>query len=144
MKRKYYILGFLATLCLLGTSYYAWTLYDAHRKQVAEWSEGAKAAFEEALWMEVDKRAEVPFTHSSNGREGMTTFKEKIPDTVFITSHLGRIGYLIEHSRYENSLIKERKKRAKQKINCMNNCKNMHYLSLSCIYFLEICTIWCN
>ena len=68
MKRKYYILGLLATLCLLGTSYYAWTLYDAHRKQVAEWNEGAKAAFEEALWMEVDKRAEVPFTHSSNGQ----------------------------------------------------------------------------
>lgn len=112
MNRKHYILGTLALLCLLGTGYYAWTLYDAHRKQVAEWNEGAKAAFEEALWMEVDKRAEIPFTHSSNGREGMTTFKEKIPDTVFITSHLGRIGYLIEHSRYENSLIKERKKRA--------------------------------
>ena len=39
---------------------------------------------------------------------------------------------------------KERKKRAKQKINCMNNCKNIHYISLFCIYFLEICTIWCN
>ena len=58
MKRKYYILGVLATLCLLGTGYYAWMLYDAHCKQVAEWNEGAKAAFEEALWLEVNKRAE--------------------------------------------------------------------------------------
>ena len=49
MKRKHCILETLALLCLLGTGYYAWTLYDAHRKQVAEWNEGAKAAFEEAL-----------------------------------------------------------------------------------------------
>jgi hypothetical protein len=35
MKRKYYILGVLATLYLLGTGYYAWTLNDAHRKQSA-------------------------------------------------------------------------------------------------------------
>ena len=48
MKTKYYILGVLAALCLLGTAYYVWTLYDAYRKQVAEWNEGAKAAFEEA------------------------------------------------------------------------------------------------
>ena len=56
MKTKYYILGVLAALCLLGTGYYVWTLYDAHCKQVTEWNEGAKAAFEEALWMEVNKR----------------------------------------------------------------------------------------
>ena len=48
MKRKFYIFGVLAALCLLGTGYYAWTLYNAHCKQVAEWNEGAKAAFEEA------------------------------------------------------------------------------------------------
>ena len=112
MNRKHYILGTLALLCLLGTGYYAWTLYDEHRKQVAEWSEGAKAAFEEALWMEVNKRAEVPFNSSSIEEEGMITLKEKIPDTVFITSHLGRIGYRIECTRYDNSLIKETRKRA--------------------------------
>ena len=60
MKTQHYILGVLAILCLLCTGYYAWTLYDAHRKQVAEWNEGAKAAFEEALWLDVNKRAEVP------------------------------------------------------------------------------------
>ena len=54
MKIKYYILGVLAVLCLLGTGYYAWTLYDAYRKQVEEWNEVAKTTFDEALWMEVN------------------------------------------------------------------------------------------
>ena len=72
MKRKYYILGVLATLCLLGTGYYAWMLYDTHRKQVVEWNEGAKVAFEEALWLEVDKRAEIPIYYSSSREAGTT------------------------------------------------------------------------
>ena len=101
----------LATLCLLGTGYYAWTLYDAHRKQVAEWNEGAKAAFEEALWLEVNKRAEVPIYSSSSGEHGMTILKERVPDSVFVTSALGRKGYRIERYKYENSLIKERMRR---------------------------------
>ena len=112
MKTRFYILGVLTAFCLLGTGYYAWTLYDAYRKQVAEWNEGAKAAFGEALWLEVDKRAEVPIYHYSLGEEGMTTLKEKIPDTIYVTSYLGRVGYRIERTRFENSLIKERKKRA--------------------------------
>lgn len=112
IKRKHYILGILALLCLFGTGYYAWKLYDAYRKQVAEWNEGAKAAFEEALWIEVNKRAEVPIFHYSFEEEGMTTLKEKIPDTIFVTSYLGRVGYRVERTRFENSLIKERKKRA--------------------------------
>lgn len=112
MKTKYYILGVLTALCLLGTGYYAWTLYDAYRKQVSEWNKGAKAAFEEALWLEVNKRAEVQIYHYSFGEEGMTALKEKIPDTIFVTSYLGRVGYRIERTRFENSLIKERKKRA--------------------------------
>ena len=111
MKRKYYILGTLALLCLLGTGYYAWTLYDAHCKQVAEWNEGAKAAFEEALWLDVNKRAEVPIYSSSSGEHGMTTLKERVPDSVFVTSALGRKGYRIERYKYENSLIKERMRR---------------------------------
>ena len=77
MKRKYLILGVLTFLCLLGTGYYAWTLYDAHRKQVAEWNEGAKTAFEEALWLEVNKRTEVPFYSSSSVEHGMTTLQER-------------------------------------------------------------------
>ena len=111
MKRKYYILGFLATLCLLGTSYYAWTLYDAHRKQVAEWNEGAKAAFEEALWMEVDKRAETSIFHYSSGENGMTTLREKIPDSVSVMTVNGWQKYKIDRHKYDNSLIKENRKR---------------------------------
>lgn len=111
MKRKYYILGLLATLCLLGTSYYAWTLYDAHRKQVAEWNEGAKAAFEEALWMEVDKRAEIPIRYASSGGHGMTTLREKIPDSVSVMTVNGWQKYKIDRHKYDNSLIKERRKR---------------------------------
>ena len=111
MKRKYYILGLLAALCLLGTGYYAWTLYDAHRKQVAEWNEGAKAAFEEALWMEVNKRAEVPIFYSSSGEQGLRTLNKEIPDSIFITSPLGRRGYYIDPVRYERSLVKDKDKR---------------------------------
>ena len=112
MKRKYYILGVLTLLCLLGTGYYAWTLYDAYRKQVAEWNEGAKAAFEEALWVEVNKRAEVPILYSSNEDGNMKTLGAKIPDTIFITSPLGRKGYHIEHDKFERSLVKDSDRRA--------------------------------
>ena len=111
MKRKYYILGFLATLCLLGTSYYAWTLYDAHCKQVAEWNEGAKVAFEEALWLEVNKRAEVPIRYSSSGEHGLMTLNERIPDSVSIMVMEGFRKYKIDKEKFENSLIKETMRR---------------------------------
>ena len=107
MKRKYYILGLLATLCLLGTGYYAWTLYDAHRKQVAEWNEGAKAAFEEALWMEVNKRAEIPIYSYSSEEESTTTLKERIPDSVSMMTMAGWKKYKVDREKYEHSLIKE-------------------------------------
>ena len=112
MKRKYYILGVLATLCLLGTGYYAWMLYDTHRKQVVEWNEGAKLALEEALWLEVDKRAEIPIYYSSSREAGTTVLNESLPDTIFITSPLGRRGYHIEQTHYERSLVKESDQRA--------------------------------
>ena len=111
MKRKYYILGFLATLCLLGTGYYAWTLYDAHCKQVTEWNEGAKAAFEEALWLEVNKRAEVPIRYSSSGEHGLMTLNERIPDSVSIMVMEGFRKYKIDKEKFENSLIKETMRR---------------------------------
>ena len=113
MKRKFYILGLLAILCLLGTGYYAWTLYDAHCKQVAEWNEGAKMAFEEALWMEVNKRAEIPFYSSSSGEHGMTTLNSRIPDSVSVMTVEGFRMYKIDKEKYEQSLIKETRKRAR-------------------------------
>ena len=111
MKTKYYILGVLAVFCLLGTGYYAWKLYDAYRKQVAEWNEVAKATFDEALWIEVDKKTSIPIYHASDGVDGMNVLKERIPDSVFVTTVIGRIGYKIDKTKFANSLIKEREKR---------------------------------
>ena len=113
MKRKYLILGVLTFLCLLGTGYYAWTLYDAHCKQVTEWNEGAKAAFEEALWIEVNKRAEVPIYSYSSGENGMTTLNAKIPDSVSAMTEGGLKKYKIERDKYERSLIKETRQRVR-------------------------------
>ena len=111
MKRKNIILGLLAALCLLGTGSYAWILHEEYNEQVAVWKEEAKASFEEALWMEVNKRSEIPFFSISSGEHGMTTLNTKIPDSVHVTSALGRRGYRIEPYKYENSLIKETKRR---------------------------------
>ena len=112
LKRKYCILGVLAILCFIGTGYYAWTLYDAHQKQVAEWNEGAKAAFEEALWMEVDKRADIPMYSYSRGEDGITTLNIRIPDSVYVMTQNGFQKYQIDRYKYDNSLIKETKNRA--------------------------------
>ena len=112
MKRKFYILGLLAALCLLGTGYYAWTLYDVHRKQVAEWNESAKAAFEEALWMEVNKRADIPIYTASSEEEGWATLNDRIPNRVSVMTEDGVRNYKIIRDRYENSLIKETRVRA--------------------------------
>ena len=112
MKKKIYILGVLATLCLLGTGYYAWTLYDAYRKQVAEWNEGAKVAFEEALWLEVNKRAETPIFHYSDEHPGMKTLNAKIPETVRMMTPEGFLKYKIERKKYDLSLIKDTERRA--------------------------------
>ena len=111
MKRKFYIFGVLAALCLLGTGYYAWTLYNAHCKQVAEWNEGAKAAFEEALWMEVNKRAKIPIYTVYSEDEGRSTLNERIPKRVSVMTEEGVRNYKIDRDKYENSLIKETKSR---------------------------------
>ena len=112
MNRKYYILGTLAILCLLSTEFYSWILNDAYRKQLVEWAEGAKAAFEEALWLEVDKRAEIPIYTSSSGEEGMITLNGRIPDTVSVMTIEGFRKYKIDREKYDNSLIKETVPRA--------------------------------
>jgi len=111
IKRKYYILGTLALLCLLGTGYYIGEIYNAHGRQVAEWNEGAKAAFEEALWMEVDKRSEIPIFHYSSEHPGMKTLNAKIPETVRMMTPEGFLTYKIERKKYDLSLIKDTERR---------------------------------
>ena len=111
MKTKHYILGVLTILCLLGTGYYAWALYDAYRKQVEEWNIGAKAAFEEALWMEVNKRSEIPFYRYSSEDGGIMTLNERIPDSVSVMTADGLWKYKIDRYKYDNSLVKETMRR---------------------------------
>ena len=112
MKTKVEILSALAALCLLGTGIYAWALHDAHLKQVEEWKEGAKAAFEEALWMEVDKRSEIEFYCCVGEEKGMRMLKKEIPDSVYVTTSLGRRGYRLERYRHENNLMKDSRDRS--------------------------------
>ena len=112
MKRRSIILGVLASLCLLGTSYNFWTLYNTHCKQVEEWKEEAKASFEEALWMEVDKRSDIPFYSVSSGERGITTLRTRIPDSVSVMTVNGFKKYKIDRKKYDQSLAKETNLRA--------------------------------
>lgn len=112
MKRKTIILGVLTALCLLGTSYYAWTLYNVHCKLVEEWKEEAKASFEEALWIEVDKRSDIPFYSSSSSSEGITSLRVRIPDSVSVMTANGFKKYKIDRKKYDQSLAKEMSLRA--------------------------------
>lgn len=112
MKTKHYILGALAILCLLGTGYYVWSLYDAYRKQMEEWNEVAKTTFDEALWIEVNKRAKTPIFHYSSEQQGTVSLNTRMPDSVSVMTNTGFRKYKFERDRYDLSLIKEADKRA--------------------------------
>lgn len=107
MKRKTIILGLLAVLCLLGTGSYAWILQKEYDEQVLAWKEEAKASFEEALWMEVDKRAKIPFYHYVSEEKGVTSLKRQIPDSVSVMTVNGFKKYKIDRKKYDQSLVKE-------------------------------------
>ena len=112
MKVKFYILGILAALCLVGTVVYVRALHEEHDQKVAEWKESAKTAFEEALWMEVDKRSEIPFYSYFGEEKGTRILKPEIPDSIYMTTALGRRGYRLERYRHENNLMKESRERS--------------------------------
>ena len=111
MKTKTFIFVLLTILCSLYTGYNTWTLYDGYRKQVSVWNEEAKDAFEEALWMEVGKRSEIPIYHASVTGGEEVILSEEIPDSVYVTTLMGRKGYHLERYKYDNSLIKDRERR---------------------------------
>ena len=111
MKKRIYILGVFAALCFLFTWYNVWTLHEDYCKQVLVWNEEAKDTFEEALWMEVNKRAEIPIYHASETIGGEVVLSEEIPDSVYVTTLSGRKGYHLERCKYENSLVKDREQR---------------------------------
>ncbi len=112
MKRKKIILSLLAALCLLGTGSYAWTQQQEYDEQVLAWKEEAKASFEEALWIEVDKRSEISFYHSSSDVKGVTSLKIQIPDSVSVMTVNGFKKYKIDRKKYDQSLAKETNLRA--------------------------------
>ena len=111
MKRKNIILGLLAVLCLLGTGSYAWILQKEYNKQVAIWKEEAKASFEEALWMEVNKRSEIPFYRSFSNESGVNSLKSQIPDSVSVMTLNGFKKYKIDRKKYDQSLAKDTRTR---------------------------------
>ena len=111
MKTKHYILGALAILCLLGTGYYVWSLYDAYRKQAEEWNEVAKATCDDALWMEVNKRSSIPFYHNYRASNAVTTLQKRIPDTVRVMTSTGFRKFEIKRYKYDHSLIQDTEKR---------------------------------
>lgn len=113
MKTKTFIFVLLTILCSLYTGYNTWTLYDGYRKQVSVWNEEAKDAFEEALWMEVGKRSEIPVYSLSNGEKGWTTLSSVIPDSVSVMTKDGFRQYRIDQSKYENSLLVEARHRSR-------------------------------
>ena len=111
MKRKNNILGLLAALCLLGTGSYAWILHEEYNELVAVWKVVAKAAFEEALWMEVNKRAEIPFYRSFSNESGVNSLKSQIPDSVSVMTVNGFKKYKIDRKKYDQSLAKDTRTR---------------------------------
>ena len=107
MKKRIYILGVLVALCFLGTGYYACSLHEDYRKQVLVWNEEAKDTFEEALWMEVNKRSGIPIYHSSSGEHGMITLNTRVLDSVSVMTNEGFRKYKMDIDKFDNSLIKE-------------------------------------
>lgn len=91
---------------------YGLRLHGNYCRQVAEWNEVAKTTFDDALWMEVDKRASTPFYHYLSFPGGMTTLKQRIPDTVRVMTSTGFRKFEIKRYKYDHSLVQETEKRA--------------------------------
>ena len=111
MKQRTIILGIGALIALAVSGVYGMRLYGKSCKQVEEWNEVAKATFDEALWMEVDKRANISFYHATSTPAGMTTLQKRIPDTVRVMTPAGFRKFKIDRYKYDHSLVQETEKR---------------------------------
>lgn len=111
MKRKNYILGALAILCIFWMGGYGLRCYGKYLDKKFVWNEEAKVTFEEALWMEVNKRSDISFYSSSSFEGGMVTLKQMIPDSVSVMTNEGFRRYKIDRKKYDKSLIKESRQR---------------------------------
>ena len=107
MKQKNIILGVLAILCIFWMGGYGLKLYGEYFDKKQVWNEEAKVSFEDALWMEVDKRSEISIHSYSSPTEGMVTLKKMIPDSVSVMIEGGFKRYKIDRNKYNRSLIKD-------------------------------------
>ena len=112
MKQRTIILGIGALIALAVSGVYGMRLYGNYCRQVEEWNEVAKATFDEALGIEVNKRASKPFYHFSSFSGGITTLKQRIPDTVRVMTATGFRKFGIKRFKYDHSLVQETEKRA--------------------------------
>lgn len=111
MKQRTIILGIGALIAFAVSGVYGMRLYGKSCRQVEEWNEVAKATFDEALWMEVDKRSSISFYHATSSSGGMTTLQKRIPDTVRVMTPMGFRKFKIDRYKYDHSLIQETEKR---------------------------------
>lgn len=112
MKQRTVILGIGALIAFAVSGVYGMRLYGKSCKQVEEWDEVAKTTFDEALWMEVNKRASTPFYHYSSGRQGVMSLQKRVPDTVRVMTAAGFRKFKVDRYKYDHSLIQETEKRA--------------------------------
>ena len=89
MKQRTIILGIGALIALAVSGVYGMRLYGKSCRQVEEWNEVAKATFDEALWMEVNKRSSIPFYHNYRASNAVITLQKRIPDTVRVMTPMG-------------------------------------------------------
>lgn len=111
MKQRTIILGIGALIAFAVSGVYGMRLYGKSCRQVEEWNEVAKATFDEALWMEVDKRSSISFYHATSSSGGMTTLQKRIPDTVRVMTASGFRKFEIKRFKYDHSLIQETERR---------------------------------
>ena len=112
MKQKNIILGVLAILCIFWMGGYGLKLYGEYFDKKQVWNEEAKVSFEDALWMEVDKRSEISIYSYSSPTKGMVTLKKMIPDSVSVMIEGGFKRYKIDRNKYNRSLIKDTHQRS--------------------------------
>lgn len=111
MKQRTIILGIGALIALAVSGVYGMRLYGKSCRQVEEWNEVAKATFDEALWMEVNKRSSIPFYHNYRASNAVITLQKRIPDTVRVMTPMGFRKFKIDRYKYDHSLIQETEKR---------------------------------
>ncbi len=111
MKQRIIILGIGSLIALAVSGVYGMRLYGKFCRQVEEWNEVAKATFDEALWMEVNKRSSIPFYHNYRASNAVITLQKRIPDTVRVMTPMGFRKFKIDRYKYDHSLIQETEKR---------------------------------